>query len=129
MGLYLDCSWTSYSMRVLVYGGRDFNKRAMLFAALDYLDKEFKFTTVIDGMARGADDLAFQWAIARGVPTERFPAQWDLYGKSAGFIRNKQMRDEGKPDLGVAFPGGAGTSMMTRLLLEAGITVKHVTPK
>jgi predicted Rossmann-fold nucleotide-binding protein len=36
-------------------------------------------------------------------------------GLAAGPIRNQQMIDEGKPDLVIAFPGGAGThDMMAR---------------
>lgn len=39
------------------------------------------------------------------------------------------MLDEGKPDIAVAFPGGTGTSNMTKQLLEAGVLVKFVIPK
>ena len=116
-------------MRVLVYGGRDFTKQNLGFRALDKLHAEFGFTLVIDGVARGADTIGYNWAQKEGLPSERYPAQWDKYGRSAGPIRNKQMLDEGKPDIAVAFPGGTGTSNMTKQLLEAGVLVKFVTPK
>ena len=116
-------------MRVLVYGGRDFTNHIVGYYILDKLHKEFGFTLVIDGMARGADTIGYNWAQTNGLPSERYPAQWDKYGKSAGPIRNKQMLDEGKPDIAVAFPGGTGTSNMTKQLLEAGVLVKFVTPK
>lgn len=116
-------------MRVLVYGGRDFAKQNLGFRALDQLHAEFGFTLVIDGMARGADTIGYNWAQKEELPSERYPAQWDKYGRSAGPIRNKQMLDEGKPDIAVAFPGGTGTSNMTKQLLEAGVLVKFVIPK
>lgn len=114
-------------LRVLVCGGRDFNNRKIAYAALDQLDKEYKFDTLIDGMAKGADELGFDWAISRGVVTERYRADWDKFGKSAGPIRNQQMLTEGVPDLVVAFPGGVGTADMINRAEKAGIPVKRVT--
>lgn len=116
-------------MRVLVYGGRDFTNKRLAFNAIDLLHKEYGFTLVIDGMARGADTIAYNWAKDKGLLSERYPANWNKYGRAAGVIRNKQMLDEGKPDIAVAFPGGAGTSNMTRQLLEAGVLVKFIVPK
>lgn len=116
-------------MRVLVFGGRDWNKRKTTYAALDQLDKEYAFTTVIDGMAAGADELAFDWALIRGVKTERYAADWDTYGRAAGPIRNQKMIDTGLPDIAVAFPGGNGTADMTKRCENAGILVKKVTIK
>lgn len=76
---------------------------------------------VIHGAARGADSLAGLWAKQRGVPEWAFPAQWDIFGKAAGPMRNKQMLDEGKPTHVLAFPGGSGTRHMVSIALSAGI--------
>ena len=35
--------------------------------------------------------LGAEWAANHGVPLQHFPAYWDKYGKSAGFIRNAEM--------------------------------------
>ena len=113
-------------MRALVYGGRDFKNYITLWKVLDQLDKQHKFTCIIDGMAKSADTFAFQWALTNGVATERYPAKWEVYGKAAGPMRNLQMRDEGKPDIGIEFPGGLGTRHMTRSLKEAGVKVLKV---
>ena len=48
-------------------------------------------TIIISGGARGADTLGEYWATQHGVPIERFPADWEKHGKSAGFIRNREM--------------------------------------
>jgi predicted Rossmann-fold nucleotide-binding protein len=53
------------------------------------------------------------------VEHEDYPADWTKHGKSAGFVRNKQMLEEGKPDVVIAFPGGTGTAMMIKLVEEA----------
>jgi hypothetical protein len=71
--------------------------------------------------------LAGKWAAYNGIPIAEFPAQWDLHGKRAGYLRNKQMLEEGQPDLVVAFPGGRGTADMVRQSREAGVPVIEVT--
>lgn len=114
-------------LRVLVYGGRDFGhtptEREALVTALDYLHRECEMVCLIEGEARGADQLAREWAVRRGVPVERFPADWEQYGKAAGAIRNKQMLVEGRPNYAVQFPGGKGTAHMRGLLHRAGVSV------
>jgi len=79
--------------------------------------------TIISGGAPGADTTAENWAVNNHCDIERFPADWERYGKRAGFIRNQEMLDKGKPDLVVAFPGGVGTKMMVRIATEAGVPV------
>lgn len=75
---------------------------------------------MIEGGANGADHFAKAWAEERGIPFRTFHANWRMYGRAAGAIRNAQMLAEGKPDLVVAFPGGPGTADMVR---RAGINV------
>jgi len=57
------------------------------------------------------------------IPVIPFPPEWKRYGPKAGPIRNKQMLDEGRPDLVVAFPGGNGTNDMVKKAKAAGIEV------
>ena len=58
-----------------------------------------------------------------------YPADWDTHGRGAGPIRNKQMLEEGKPDLVIAFPGGKGTANMIGQAKEAGIPVREIEAK
>ncbi len=116
-------------MRVVVFGGRDYEKLGLIFRALDQIDEQYGITLVIDGMAKGVDTIAYKWALARGKQTERYAANWAKYGKAAGVIRNREMAEEGHPDLGVAFPGGNGTYNMKKTLKELGIKVLTVIEK
>ena len=120
-------------MRVLVCGGRDYDNREELYAVLDWIDCSWEgpgtfgpITVIISGHARGADSLAEQWAKDREVSLDIYPAEWDVYGKSAGFMRNQQMIDEGLPDLVVAFSGGKGTINMIKLSNQANIPLYNV---
>ena len=115
-------------MRVLVCGGRDYIDASALWGALDKLRHEAAHDgmTVIQGGARGADQLAREWCVARLVPYLNFPADWIKYGKAAGPIRNQQMIDKGEPTLVLAFPGGPGTADMLFRAENACIPVKRI---
>lgn len=117
-------------MRILVYGGRDYGyyyenniKKKdldLINKSVDFV-KSYKPTVIICGCALGGDEIGEYVSKAMRIPICYFPANWDKFGKGAGFIRNQQMLDEGKPDLGIGFPGGNGTADMTRRILKAGV--------
>ncbi len=93
---------------------------------LDRLHKEHAFTHLIHGGADGADTMAGEWAATK-PEIERYvsKADWAMFGRSAGPIRNAHML-EWKPDLVVAFPGGSGTLDMVSKAIAAGVRVIEV---
>lgn len=109
--------------RVLACGGRDYHDRRAVFKTLDRLHAKKPITLLIAGDARGADSLALEWAYERRVPRRRFEADWKGQGRAAGFLRNATMLREGRPNLVVAFPGGAGTRDMTHRARFAGVPI------
>lgn len=118
-------------MRVLVCGSRHFNDQELLNKTLfeiTKLDEVYNHGTVIHGNAKGADTLGALWGYRMGWKVEAYPADWDKYGKGAGHIRNKQMLDEGKPDLVVAFMAkdSRGTKNMVDQATKAGVEVKII---
>lgn len=130
--------------RLLVCGGRDYGYRTdpktgkkekyqpeidHIWHTLDLVWRSIgRPLLVIEGEQRGVDLLAREWAEEKGLEVKGFPADWDKYQKRAGFIRNAQMLEEGKPQAVVAFPGGVGTRMMVSLSRRAGIPVKEFYP-
>lgn len=109
--------------RVLVCGGRSWQYRAVVFAALDRLHETRRIKVLMQGGAEGADALAKEWARDRCVPFMEFPADWRRHGKKAGPMRNQQMLEEGNPTLVAAFPGGRGTADMQRKARAFGVTI------
>ena len=111
-------------MRVLICGGLDYQDRTKIFQYVDGLNLG---DIVIHGGARGADTIANDAAWESRLERMFFPAQWLKYGKSAGFIRNQQMLDEGKPDIVVYFhddiESSKGTKDMVARARKAGIKV------
>lgn len=106
-------------LKVLVTGGRDYSDYNALFESLNALQP----THIIHGAARGADTLANTWAKENNVEVSQYPAQWDKYGKAAGFIRNKEMLENGNPDYVLACPGGNGTEHMKTTAHSQGYRV------
>lgn len=111
--------------RVIVAGSRTFTDYERLKKVLDEaLRKRAQDGVVIvSGTARGADQLGERYAEERGYAVERFPANWQEYGKAAGFIRNKQMAEHA--DGLMAFWDGQskGTHNMIQLAVEYGLKV------
>lgn len=105
--------------RVLVTGGRGYADYAAVARTLFDLNPDI----VAHGGARGADSLADDYCKLNAVPHAVYPADWQLYGKAAGVIRNQQMLNDFKPDLVVAFPGGRGTAHMVSIAKAAGVEV------
>jgi len=114
-------------MKVLVTGGRTFLDTNWLFAGLDLLHSSLPggITEIIEGEAPGADIRARFWAERHGVKVVGVKAQWDKFGKSAGFRRNAEMADL-KPDVVLACPGGKGTRMMVDLAKTRGLKVVYL---
>lgn len=58
---------------------------------VNQLRKKNTITKIISGGARGADHLAEQYAAEYTIQLQIYPADWNTYGKSAGYIRNKDI--------------------------------------
>lgn len=110
----------------LICGGRNFNDADLLFRSLGDLRAMAGITSIVHGAAQGADTFAARWAEAHGIPARAFPANWVEHGRAAGPRRNQQMIDEGRPDLLIAFPGGAGTADVIQRARRAGIRIVKV---
>jgi hypothetical protein len=128
--------------RILVCGGREYGYRTIaetgkkekyqpeidnIWHTLDLVRIAItRPIVVIEGEQRGADLFAREWAEENGLEVRGYPADWKTYGKSAGFIRNKQMLEDGNPHAVIAFPGGPGTKMMIDLARKEGIPVRVI---
>lgn len=80
--------------KLIVAGGRDYNNYDEVAAQICLLaNNELKgyAVSIVSGMARGADALAAGFASNNNIKLYMFPANWDKYGKAAGFRRNEDM--------------------------------------
>lgn len=112
-------------MKLAVVGSRTFTDFEFMKQILDY----HPCTHIISGGAKGADTLAKRYAAEKGISMKEFPADWNTHGKSAGYIRNKQIVDA--CDEVVAFWDGEskGTKHTMTLAEEAGKPVHKYWPE
>lgn len=83
------------TIKIIVAGGRNFNDYELLKDALDlllmfYVELGYEIV-IISGTAKGADKLGERYAKERNYKLIRMPADWDKYGKAAGYRRNVDM--------------------------------------
>ena len=76
---------------VIIAGGRNFDDYLALKKYCDHLLQNKSEVIIISGKANGADKLSEQYAKEKNFPIAEFPANWNAYGKAAGFKRNKEM--------------------------------------
>ncbi|MEM6533815.1 MAG: DUF2493 domain-containing protein [Myxococcota bacterium] len=78
-------------MRLIIAGSRDITDPDIV----DHCISIFGLIpdVVLSGCARGVDKLGEDWARENNVRIERWPAEWNRYGKMAGPRRNGQMAD------------------------------------
>lgn len=112
--------------RVIIAGSRTFNDFTLLLHTMsEYFAVECAFSDieVVSGTARGADQLGERLAHECGFKCKRFPAEWNRYGRSAGYKRNTQMAEYATHL--VAFWDGQsrGTRHMIDLAKAAGLEV------
>lgn len=122
-------------IRMIIAGGRDFKNYEYLAKSVKEVIQEENLGSYnindieeVCGCARGADMLGRDFAMRNGIIVKNFPADWDQYGKSAGFIRNKQMGEyanEAEIGILVAFWDGksAGTKNMIDIAVNLGLRV------
>lgn len=114
-------------MRVIIAGSRGFTDYSLLCQKMDhFLSQTEGQITVVCGGARGADSLGERYAQERGYEVAKYPAEWERYGKSAGYRRNAAMAENA--DALVAFwdQKSPGTRHMINLAKEKGLKVRLV---
>lgn len=80
-------------MRTIIAGSRGFSRgRALVLVDEAVTKSGFTPTKVLSGGAEGIDLAGEAWAQAHGIPVDRHPAQWRIYGRViAGRARNLRM--------------------------------------
>jgi predicted Rossmann fold nucleotide-binding protein DprA/Smf involved in DNA uptake len=117
------------NFKVIIAGSRGFSNYKLLREQCNKFLREKRKTNnivVVSGHARGADTLGEKYAQDEGFALEIYPAQWDKFGKRAGYRRNEQMAEVA--DALIAFWDGSsrGTKHMIDIMNEKNLLVRVV---
>ena len=117
-------------MKLIIAGSRTFDDALLMKMKIDtflnQVNRGFLPDEIISGQARGADTLGEEWAKLRGITVLHYPANWDEFGKSAGYRRNEAMAQ--KATHLIAFHDGEsrGTQHMIDIAERERLKVKVV---
>lgn len=106
-------------MKVIIAGSRDGVKKEGVMTILE--KSPFKITEVVCGEARGVDQFGKEWGEEKGIKVTSFPADWDRYGKRAGYLRNEEMAKYADVLIAVWDGKSKGTKHMIDLAIEHGL--------
>ncbi len=84
----------SKEYRLVVAGCRDYNDYSVASVEIEKHIKKCDANCsviIVSGCADGADKLGERYATEHHLNIERYPAEWEKYGKYAGPKRNSQM--------------------------------------
>ena len=108
-------------MKTIIAGSRDITDP--LIVGIATTQSGFNITEVVSGTARGVDSLGETWALSRGLPIKRFPADWGRHGKAAGYVRNREMSQYADALIAIWDTKSKGTGHMIDLARAAGLKV------
>ena len=116
------------TLKLIIAGSRGFgNLDRLEKEVLKYLKihkKKGDVVEVLSGTARGADKLGEVFAQKYGLKVQPYPAEWDVYGKKAGMIRNQKMADNATHCILFWDGHSPGTRQMARMDQKSNLKLK-----
>jgi hypothetical protein len=108
-------------MKTIIAGSRDGVEYEDVVKAMESCP--WTPTEIVSGKARGSDTFGEQWANDNNIPIKEFPANWDRYGKRAGYIRNTDMANYADALVAVWDGKSKGTLHMINIASEKSLII------
>jgi len=93
----------------------------IVFSAIE--ESGFQIDEIVCGEARGVDSLGRRYGEKNNIPIKSFPAEWDIYGKSAGYVRNGQMGNYATHLILIWDGESRGSASMLKIAQKRGLTI------
>ena len=113
-------------MKCAIVGSRSITCYPIVEAFLDsyFSYNNINIDLIVSGGAIGVDTLAEKYAKEKNIPTFIIKPEWDKYGKSAGFVRNRKIIESA--DLVIAFWDGKSKGTQNSLDIAKELHKKFV---
>ena len=105
-------------MKVIIAGSRTIDDYERVLTAVN--NSQFVITEVVSGLARGVDQLGVRYANAQQLPCAKFPADWELQPRAAGYLRNLLMANYADALIAVWDGHTRGTKHMIDTMVKLG---------
>lgn len=118
-------------MKIIIAGSRNITQKNKVFASIFYGLASFvteninplKNLEIVSGCCRGVDKIGEEFADFFKIQKRLFPADWDKYGKRAGYIRNTEMANYADALIAIWDGESKGTKMMINIAKEKGLKI------
>ena len=119
-------------MKVIIAGSRTITQKNIVFASFfwglaKFVEQGCKLPLgkieIVSGNANGVDKLGEELALFLKLELTTFPANWDRYGKKAGYLRNVEMADYADALIAIWDGKSKGTKMMIDIAKKKGLKV------
>lgn len=107
-------------MKVIIAGSRSVTDYNIIKSAVEKSGWFDDITEIVSGCARGVDQLAIRFAKEHNILVAKFPADWEKYDKSAGYIRNAEMAEYGDALIAIHRDNSKGTAGMIKVMEKKG---------
>lgn len=113
-------------MRVIIAGSRTIIDQKVVLRAIRIANQiipTVEIDEVLSGCAQGVDFIGEAWGHDSGLVVRRFPADWNKWGKAAGFRRNAEMAKQADALIAVWDGKSKGTKHMIDHAIGEGLIV------
>ena len=115
--------------KIIIAGGRDFMDYNLLKEKTNKILQEKRVShkiVIVSGCARGADTLGLRYASENAFDVEEYPADWDKYGKKAGYMRNVEMAENANALIAFWDGKSKGTKHMIDIATERNLPIRVI---
>jgi hypothetical protein len=112
-------------MKVIICGSRtvtDYGLVAEIIHAVEQL-LGYPFSEIVSGTASGVDSIGAKYGKSACIPVKEFPADWNKYGRRAGYLRNAEMVKYADALIAIWDGKSRGTKHAIDLAFHKGIPV------
>ena len=111
-------------MLTIIAGSRTIESPEQVFSAIAMAP--WKPTAVISGGAAGVDSLGEAWGRQNQIRVVRMAADWDRFGKRAGYLRNVEMAAVAEALILIWDGKSKGSGHMKRIAEARGLKIFEV---
>jgi len=113
-------------MRIIIAGSRTIKDYKLVKECIDHALCKLALEgnvieEIVSGNALGVDKLAVRYAIENNRKYILFPANWQKYGKKAGYLRNIEMANYADALITIWDGKSPGTKMMIDIATKKGL--------
>lgn len=108
-------------MKTIIAGSRTVSRLSIIPTAVR--ESGFRISMIISGGTQGVDRLGELYVAMMKIPLTIKRADWDRYGKSAGYLRNVEMAKEADALIAIWDDVSRGTKHMIDIATERQLKV------